>query len=135
MKVTILDTSFSQTNQPTLLRIDDFAFKKEFYKKSKYQMKRQEYDSYVINSKGIFLTGLIPKILKYCNDNNIEIEVITNPKTLPSIIPQNISPLFTLREDQKTCVQGRNPFLNQVFSVLKNKIDENNRKDEVAIPS
>ena len=116
MKVTILDTSFSQTNQPTLLRIDDFAFKKEFYKKSKYQMKRQEYDSYAINSKGIFLTGLIPKILKYCNDNNIEIEVITNPKTLPSIIPQNISPLFTLREDQKTCVQAA---LNTDRGVIK----------------
>lgn len=116
MIITILDANFSQTNQPKLLRVNDFSFKKEFYRKSRYQIKRQEYDSYIVNTDGIFLTGLLPKIIQYCRDNNINYEVTTNPKAPQSIIPQEISPLFELREDQKTCVQAA---LNTDRGVIK----------------
>ncbi len=106
MKITIHDASFSQTDQPKLLRVDQFSFKKEFYRKSKYKMQRQEYDSYAVDFKGNFLTGLIPNIKNYCNVNNIQLEIEINPEIPPIMLPQTVSSLFTLRDDQQTCIDA-----------------------------
>ena len=109
MKITIHDPTFCQTDQPKSLRINELSFKKEFYKKEAHygKMKRHEYYEFLINSKGFFLTGLLPRILQYCKDNKIDFEIISGPGNLSSEVPlepDEISSLFKLRDDQKILV-------------------------------
>ena len=109
MKITIHDPTFCQTDQPKSLRVNELSFKKEFYKKEAHygKMKRHEYHEFLINSKGFFLTGLLPRILQYCKDNKIDFEIISGPGNLSSEVPlelDEISSLFKLRDDQKILV-------------------------------
>ncbi len=105
MKITIIDTTFGVTDEPNLLRVEEFSFKKQFVKKSGFKKSIQSYDSYVVALDGSFLVGLVPHISQYCENEKIPIEIINENSDL-AIPSQSISSLFNLREDQKKCVEA-----------------------------
>ncbi len=115
MKITIHDKTFSSTDQPELLRVKEFAFQKQFVKKKGYGKTVHSYDSYAVDPAGIFLTGLVPHIIKYCEEEKIMLEVVDKSESnvMP---PQAISSLFKLREDQQKCVEAA---LNTNRGVIK----------------
>jgi len=106
MKITVIDTRWGTTDQPNLLRIEEFSFKKQFVKKRGYKKTVHSYDNYAINADGSFLIGLLPRIKEHCSEHNIQLEIEDESENNHNPIPQGISSLFTLREDQKRLISS-----------------------------
>src|SRR3990167_7650559 len=106
MKITIIDTTWGITDQSGLLRVEEFSFKKQFVKKSGYKKTIHTYDSYAVNVDGSFLIGLLPRIKEYCSEYDIQLEIEDKSENDHNPIPQGISSLFTLREDQERLVSS-----------------------------
>ena len=102
MKITIIDSIMSKVDRPDLLR-PYFSFKKEFWKKGIYKRERMKYDFFLIDKKGNFLTGFIPRITKHCQDNNIDLVI---EGQLEKIKPGKILLQgLTLRDDQQRLIE------------------------------
>ncbi len=104
MIITSHDIAFSSVDRPELLRVKDLSYQDQFVKKKGYVTKIHYYDKYIVDAKGYFLSGFLPRIEKYCRENNIPFETQNNIIKKP--IPENVSALFTLRIDQEEMVQS-----------------------------
>lgn len=94
MNITVIDPVWSHCDEPNLIK-PLLGFEKEFWKKSGFRKTRNEYTKYLINKKGIFLTGFISKIEKEFKD----VEVTrTFQHPLYNVNPQLEG--ISLREDQ-----------------------------------
>jgi superfamily II DNA or RNA helicase len=77
----------------------DLAYKKEYWKKKTYGRERIEYDAFIIDTKGIFLTGHLDKIKTYCEQNNYEVTILNQPIKSAFNPPLEL-PGITYRNDQ-----------------------------------
>jgi len=103
MRIEYIDTSYCKTDRPDLLRIKQFSFPKSYWKQEGYRKQEIKYDSYLVDRKGYFLTGLLECIVNYCNMNDIEVTMIGGD-IHSEFKPGDITPLIQLRDDQKRLV-------------------------------
>jgi superfamily II DNA or RNA helicase len=66
-----IDPIYCKVSPPEILR-PCFSYKKQFWKKGRYSKEQTSYDSFLINKKGYFLAGFLPRIEGYCSENSIE---------------------------------------------------------------
>ncbi len=113
MNISSLDTIYCKTDQPRLLRVKELSYPKKFWKKKGYRKEEIQYDSFLVGLDGLFLTGLLPRILEYCKRNSIEVSLQLFEHKIPN---QLISTNITLREDQEKLVKAA---LSQDRGVIK----------------
>lgn len=95
MEIKEIDPVWSRCDEPKLLK-PLLGFQKEFWKKSGYKKIRTEYTKYLINKKGIFLTGFSNRLRKH-----FSLQVPHN-----TISPEPKLKGITLREDQIKLIQS-----------------------------
>jgi len=98
-----LSTIDAQIIKPTL------TFKKVWWQKGRFSMKEQEYDSYKFTFKGKdvwrFHTGLLPRVKRWCEENQIKCNVIAPDLPEPLYEETSAAGNFTLRDDQLTLIR------------------------------
>jgi len=72
--IQILDPIHSQITDPNLVK-NLLSFEKEFWLKNRFAKKKKNYTSYMIDKKGCFFTGFIPRICKFLESNNVDYEI------------------------------------------------------------
>jgi superfamily II DNA or RNA helicase len=104
MKIKNLDTIYCKTNQPALLRVKELSFEKSYWRKGAgfFGKSIQQYDSYLVERNGTFLAGLLPRIIQYCYDKNIDVEV---DDLEIDITPTGTTSAIKLDVDQQRLVQ------------------------------
>jgi superfamily II DNA or RNA helicase len=99
--IKILDYIFCQANPQVITDIKPMlVYKGTYRKKSQYGTQIVNYDAHLIDKKGIFLTGLLPKILKRFPNMEIEGTLERLEPTAPAKLPG-----ITPRDDQSKLIQ------------------------------
>lgn len=76
-----------------------FTYQRTFWKKGRYSKSEMTYDAFLIDKKGMFLAGFLPKILSWCKENNIDYTLQTLIEVIKvEDVPQ--IPGITFRPDQ-----------------------------------
>jgi len=74
MKIIYLDPIHSKTDGYARIK-RGLAYPGKYYIQREFNKERKDYEAYYIDRKGIFYSGLIPRILEYARKKKIEIEV------------------------------------------------------------
>lgn len=122
MKIEILNPIYSQTDTPKLLK-ECLSFPKTIYRKTQYKKIAKEIKISKIDKTGIFFTGLIPRIQKYCKQNNIDITISKSPEYVELIESISISKTrklqgIELREDQNRLVESALKYKRGIISAI-----------------
>jgi superfamily II DNA or RNA helicase len=108
MKIEILDPVYSKFSPKEDIEkiLPCLSYEKEFWKQGQYRREKQNTESYMVHrGSGKFLTGLIPRIEKYCESKRFFLNSEKHCDLLPeNIIPQ--LPEFTFRKDQLEAFQS-----------------------------
>ena len=92
------------TDSPALIK-NSLLVQREFWKKDQFgHRKRNEYEVSLIAKDGLFLTGFLPRVIKFCEKNKLPVTIEGVLKKLPyksEIDPPGI----TLFEDQRKLVE------------------------------
>lgn len=103
-----IDTIYSKVTPPQEIR-KHFKYMKEFWRKSQYHKEKHNYPVYLIDKKGVFLSGLLPRLIKWCDENGLEYKTYS-PKSLiaPHVKIEEVPKLhgITFREDQLRLMQS-----------------------------
>lgn len=100
--VKYLNPTFSQISGDILPLLKYLTYEKVYYKQGQYRKERKTHQVPLIK-KGIFLTGFIPRIKQFCENNNIQIEVEKGDFDVP--ISNKKLTGVTLRNYQKEAVK------------------------------
>lgn len=104
MKITVLDAVHCQVEKAFVHVIAPcISYPDVYYRQSRFKKERKDYVKPMVNKKGIFLTGLLPRVKAYCKDKNIPLTIDGCEEKLPYIQP-NLKGI-TLREDQEFLVK------------------------------
>lgn len=77
------------------------SYKKSYWQQGQYKMVEIPYNASMISTNGTFLTGFLPRILKYCTKNNILLNIL-NQENQPTLPKPNQKSLHTfLKKVQK----------------------------------
>lgn len=111
IKIIIHSPIHSQILEGKEILKDLLSFKTVYFSQSKYGRKRREGIKLLYNRKGVFYTGLLPRIEKYCSGKNIQIEVTESEehKEIESNIKINVNAELSgvmLRADQKRLLKS-----------------------------
>ncbi len=103
MKITIIDPIVCQTDSPKVLE-EFLTVKKTFWKKGQYAKERNEYESPLVDRKGIFLTGFLPRVIRACQTRGI---LIALEGSLPKLEydPSLEYPSIKLFPDQRELIE------------------------------
>jgi superfamily II DNA or RNA helicase len=119
ISIEILDPVYSKFSPKEDIEkiLSCLSYEKEFWKPGQYRREKQNTESYMIHrSSGKFLTGLIPRIEKYCESKRFFLNSEKHCDLLPeNIIPQ--LPGFTFREDQ---LEAFNEIICNQRGIIKN---------------
>ena len=122
MQIEILDTVWSKfTSKEDIEKIlPCLTYEKEGWMQGQYSKEKVKDERYMVNhGSGRFLTGLIPRIVKYSDSKNLncQIKIKFDPYFYPPEIEIPSLPGFTFRPDQLESVQS---IINQQRGVIKN---------------
>ena len=93
-----IDAIYCKVSPVGLLR-PHFTYQKTFWKKGRFSKNEMTYDGFIIDKKGVFLAGFLPKILDWCKKNNLSYSIVE----LDDVIPVEDDPQLpgiTFRPDQ-----------------------------------
>jgi len=104
MNIEIIDSVMCKCDSPNLIK-NSLLAQREFWKKDNFgHRQRNEYEVSLVAKDGTFLTGFLPRVIKFCEKNKLPFKIEGEIKKLPyksDIDPPGI----TLFEDQKKLVE------------------------------
>lgn len=104
MKIKIIDPTICQTDSPKELK-EFLTVKKTFWKQAgPYKKEHQDYDSPLVDKRGFFLTGFLPRVIRACKTRSIPIEIEGSIEKI-QYDPSMQYPTIKLFEDQKVLVE------------------------------
>lgn len=76
MKIQILDSVYCKVNKDDAKILNPcLSYQKTFWRQGRYSKKEQVYRKKLISKGGLFLTGFLPRVKRFCKDNSINLSI------------------------------------------------------------
>jgi len=106
MKILIYDPVYSKIiGKDAHLIWPCISFTSEYWKQTPYRKQRHTYEQKMVNKNGYFLTGLIPLILAYSDENNLHCQLELACKVNEYVIHRPNLKGVIFREDQQYLIE------------------------------
>ena len=106
MKIQMIDSILCKSSKKLIPYIIPYLeYQKSFWRQGPFRKVQKVYKANFLNKRtGIFLSGFLPKIIKFLNDKNISFEIEGDFEKIVSEKIPNL-PRITLREDQEKLIK------------------------------
>jgi superfamily II DNA or RNA helicase len=108
-KIQVIDEVHCKANAEARKRIKYvFSYKVEFWRQGVFAKQQEEKRQFLITGRkgtgGQFLTGLLPRVMRYCKRRGIDIDLTDNRETISPLTPPKLDGI-TFREDQTKAIR------------------------------